>query len=371
MRRALKMAVVAGLMVGSTLLAAGCGSDDEGAATSGSGAGRSDVQVALVLDGPLEDGGWNSLWQQAGEKLKAALPGVEVKYVPKVSPGAQLQRTLRTLATQGVDLIVGTGGGMDADILKVAPDFPDTKFAAALAAETADNMASIDAAIEQGRYLDGIVAGSMTESGVVGDVGGFPLPFELRAVNGMTIGARSVNPDVVVQVLHINSWYDPAKERQAAEALVDRDADVLAMALHTPAVPAVAKANGAGVIGYAVSRKDSIPENWLSAFTFDWSVYLISAAKAIEAGTWKPERFYGDLADGTMKMAPFGDSVPADVIKKVEQAREQLASGKLQVFSGPLKSNTGETVVPDGEVLDTPEELIPCCEWLVEGASGK
>lgn len=371
MSRAWITIIAAGLTLGSTVFAAGCGGDDETATAGSSNAAKSGVKVALVLDGPLDDGGWNSLWGKAAEQLKADVPGTEVKLVPKVTPGAQAQRTVRTLASQGTDLIVGTGGGMDADILKVASDFPDTKFAAVLAAETSENMASIDAAIEQGRYLDGIIAGSMTKSGVIGEIGGFPLPFELRAINGMTIGAQSVKPDVEVQVLHINSWYDPAKERQAAEALIDRGADVLAMNLNTPAVPAVAKANDAGVIGYAVSRKDAIPDNWLSTFEFDWSVYLDSAVKAIQAGSWKPERFYGDLADGTITMSPIGDSVPEDVVKKVDEAREQLASGELTVFTGPLDSNKGETVVPDGEMLDTPEELIPCCEWLVEGATGK
>lgn len=370
MRRAF-MTFAAVLVVGATLFFAACGDSDDNASAGSSGGAQEDVRVALILDGPLDDGGWNSLWAQAGEKLKSEVPGTEVTFVPKVMPGAQLQRTARTLATDGTDLIVGTGGGMDADIRKVAADFPDTKFAAVLAADTTENMASIDAAVEQGRYIDGVIAGAMTTTGIIGEIGGFPLPFELRAINGMTIGAQSVKPDVEVEVVHINSWYDPAKERQAAEALIDRDADVLAMNLNTPAVPAVAKANDVGVIGYAVPRQDSIPDNWLSTFQFDWSIYLVSATEAIQGGTWKPEQFYGDLADGTITMSPVGDSVPADIVAKADEAQKQLKSGELAVFTGPLESNAGESVVADGEALDTPEQLIPCCDWLVKGASGK
>ncbi|HEX4806090.1 MAG TPA: BMP family ABC transporter substrate-binding protein [Conexibacter sp.] len=373
MKRALTAVSVVSLLVGLAVVAAACGGS--GSSTSGGSAGSHSgsgaVRVALVLDGPVNDGGWGQLWKEAGDKLQREVPGTKVTVVPMIAPGAAAQRTFRALASQGQQLIVGTGAGMDVDIRKVAASFPKTHFAAVLASRTAPNMAAVNAAIEQGRYLDGIVAGSVSKTGVIGQVEGFAIPFTQRAIDGLTLGARAANPKAQVKVLSINSWYDPAKERQAAQALVDQRADVLSMNLNTPAVPAVAKASGAGLIGYATSRKAQVPSVWLSTFTFDWSVYLAASVKQIQAGDWKATDFYGDLADGTIKMAPFGARVPAAVVAKVERAKADIIAGKIVVFRGPLNDSTGKQVVAAGSSLTTPQQLVGCCTWLAEGATGQ
>ncbi|HMJ01815.1 MAG TPA: BMP family ABC transporter substrate-binding protein [Conexibacter sp.] len=351
------------------LLGVGCGSDSDSgsASTSGGAPAAKDVRVAMVFGGPTDDGGWNLLFKQAGDAAVQAIPGTSVTYVANTFPGAQAQRAFRTLAQQGYDLVVGTAGGHDADLLKVVDDFPDTKFVAMLGRETRPNLATLDAALEQGRYLDGIVAGASSRSGKLGEIIGYPIPFLLRGVDGFTLGARSVNPKATVETLVINSWNDPGRERQAAEALVDDGADVLAMNTNTPAVPAVAEARRVGLIGYGTKRESP---QWLSAFTYDWGPFVEDQVEAIQDGSWKPVAYYGTLENGTIQMLPFSPDLPDDVVAKVEEAREQLADGTLAVFTGPLRSDEGKVVVPAGESLTEPEQLVACCDWLVEGASG-
>jgi basic membrane protein A len=349
--------------------ASSCGGDDDG--NGGGASGGDTLKVGLVFEGPLDDGGWNSIWKQGGEKLKADVPGTEVTYVANTTHGAQAQRAFRGLATQGYDLIVGTASGHDVDLLKVVDDFPDSHFAAFLGQKTRPNLARVDAAIEQGRYLDGVVAGSMAGNGKIGQILGYPVPYLLRGVDAFGLGVKSVNPDATQDILTINSWHDPAKEHQAAEALADSGVDVLASNTNTPSVPAVAKARDINLIGQVASKEDSAPDQWLSGFTYDFSKFLVKSVKDLRGGAWKPDLYYGDLSNGTIDMLPFGSSVPQSVIDKVERAREQLVSGDLVIFRGPIKSNEGEMVVPAGDALREPDQLVKCCEWLIEDARGQ
>jgi basic membrane protein A len=351
----------------TALLVAGCGSDEGGDATASP---TENVRVAMVMSGPVDDGGWGTLFKQAGDQLESKVPGTEVTYVGDIFPGGQAQQTFQALATEGYDLVMGVGGGHDADLLKVVDEFPDTRFVAILGRETRPNLATLDAAVEQGRYLDGIVAGSISERGKMGAIVGFTIPLLVRAVDGFALGARSVNPDAEVELLTVNAWNDPTKERQAAEALVDSCSDVLSMYTNTPAVPAVAKSNDVGLIGYETDMSKKVPDQWLGSFTYDWAPYLVTTVKAIEDGSWEPSQYYGDLANGTIKLLPFSPNVPEDVVAKVEETRDALASGELAVFEGPIDSNSGKTVIPAGQTLEETAELVACCDWLAEGVSG-
>ena len=238
---------------------------------------------------------------------------------------------------------------------------PVTRVAGAIAV-------NIVADLEEGRYLDGIVAGSLTKTNKIGHVLGFPYPIMQRSVDGFTLGARSVNPNVDVQLLSVNSWYDPGKERQAAEALVDSGADVLVTHMNSPAVPAVARAKGVGLIGNAVSKEAIAGDHWLGSFAENWAPYLVQAVKQVQDGTWKPEAYYGTVKNGTIGMLPFPSSVPEDVVAKVEKAEAEMRAGRLTVFEGPLKSNDGKVVVPAGQAITQVPKLVTCCTWLVEGA---
>ena len=361
----------------AALAMAACGSSDEGsgsganAAEGGTSAGEP-VKVAVVLYGPPDDGGWNSIWQQSVDKLEQAVPEAEVTVVPNINAGAAAQRTVDTLARQGNKVIVLTGGYSDSDLRKATQAYPDVAFVNLYGSKVEENLGRFDAAVEEGRYLDGIIAGMLTKSNVLGEVGGYPIPVEARTLNAFALGVRSVNPEAKVKILWVNSFYDPTKERQAAQALVGEGADVLVMDSNTPAVAAVARATDSFLVGYGVSREKDAPDQWLSTFTYDWSPYLIEWTKAVQDGTWKSGLFYEGLKTGRDRALRRGQSRSRRRSQaKVDEARKQIESGELKIFSGPIVDNAGETVVPEGEALDTPEELNACCTWLVDNVEGK
>lgn len=363
-----RLTLLVALAVCAAAAFAGCGSsDDESGGGSGDGGA---TKVAVVMLGPADDGGWNTIWQESIAKLRRAEPNADVTVVPNINPGAAVQRTMQTLAQQGNKLVVLTGGYADADVRKAARDFPDTTFVNAFGTEIGDNVAPFSVAIEEGRYLDGIVAGSMTRTNKLGEIGGYPIPIEVRALNAFAAGVRSVNPDARVKILWVNSYYDPAKERQAAQALADQDVDVLVMDSNTPAVSSVARARDRMLVGYGISREKDAPRQWLGTFTFDWSPYLIEWTRAVADGSFEPKLYYEGLEEGAIGQAPWGESVPQDVLDKVEQAREQIINGELDIFAGPLSDSAGREVVADGESITEAADLDRCCTWAADNVEG-
>ena len=225
--------------------------------------------VAFLFDLFVEDGGWNSTHYRGVEQVRAAFPGLDVQVLEEISPGVATINAAEELAADGVDMVITTFYSMD-EILEVAADYPDTIFLTWAGWQTAENVGHYDAATEDGRYLDGLIAGSITESGLIGYPAGFPIEEVNRALNAFTIGVREMNPDAVVQAVYINSWYDPPVEQQAAEALANAGADVLAHELNSPAVAQVAESRGLNVIGYSSDRSAEAPNAWLSSFRFEW-----------------------------------------------------------------------------------------------------
>lgn len=355
------------------LVASACGNDGDatggpGGETGGTQPGEG-LRVAFVYDGEIDDGGWNEAHRSGAQQVQDALPAAEFTHIESIAPGDQARATFEDLASQEYDLIVGTTFFHD-DVFTVAPDFPDVKFVSWATYETAENIGGYDAASEEGRYLDGIIAGSVTESNVIGYPAGFPLPEAVRAINTFTLGALSVNPDVKVIPVYINSWYDPPKEREAAQSLVDRGADVLAHELNSPAVASVAVNNGIYHMGYGWDQSARGPESWLGSFTFNWGPYYLSQAQAVLDGTWEPELYYGGIAADIIGQAPTGPAVPESATDLVAETEGEIAAGAFDIFAGPITDNQGNVEIPEGETVPF-EERVTCCNWYVQGVQGE
>ncbi len=336
---------------------------DDAAASDGSG-----YSVAFVFDGFVEDGGWNTTHNRGVEEVRAAFPGLDVQVVAEVSAGPTATNAFEDLAAAGADMVIGTGF-YQPDMAPVAAENPDTIFLSWAGWETTDNMGHFDGATEDGRYLDGLIAGSVTESGIIGYPAGYPIEEVNRALNAFMLGVREVNPDATVQAIFINSWYDPPVEQQAADALANAGADVLAHELNSPAVASVAEDRGLNVIGYSSNRADAAPTAWLSSFTFEWGGYYIDQIQSMIDGTWEPALTYGGLADGFIGHAPYGPAVTDDILALVDERRQQIIDGTLDFFAGPLVDNEGNVQVAEGETIPWAERSL-CCTWLIEGIDG-
>jgi basic membrane protein A len=328
----------------------------------------SDFSVVMILDGSAEDGGWNTTHVKGGADIEAAFPGISLEYVEEVAPGQTAVNAFEDAASGGADVVIGTTYYQD-DVMDVAAAHPETVFLTWAGYETAENVGHYDGASEDGRYLDGMVAGSLTESGIIGYAAGFPFNEVNRAASAFTMGAKEVNPDVEVQLVFLNTWFDPALEQQAAEALVNAGADVLAHEVGAQVYATVAESVGGYVIGYSNDWSDFAPDAWASSFLYDWGGYYVDQIQAVMDGTWEPAITFGGLADGFIDFAPYGDAVSEETLALVEERKQEIIDGTFDMFAGPISDNEGNVVIAEGETVPFAERT-ECCQWLVEGIVG-
>lgn len=322
--------------------------------------------VAFVYIGPPGDGGYTYQHDQGRLYMEKELR-IKADFVENVPESADAERIITELA-QNHDIVFTTSFGYMDFTLNVAGKFPNVKFLHASGYKTAENMGTYFGKNYQASYLSGIAAGKMTKKNHLGYVGAFPISEVIYNLNAFTLGAQSVNPAVKVDVVWTNTWYDPATERQAAISLLDKGADVLLAYQDSPATLQAAAERGAFAGGNDSDMSKYAPDNYLTNPVWNWGPYYVKAVQSVIDGTWKSEQYSGDMADGMVELAPFGNKVPEDVKQLVEDAKAKIISGELDVFTGPISDNKGNVTVKDGQKL-TLEEVLGM-NWLVKGVEG-
>jgi basic membrane protein A len=330
------------------------------------------IKVAFIYVGPIGDNGWTYEHDLGRKMLEQQVPGVETAYVESVPEGADSTKVIRDFAQKGYDVIITTSFGYMDPTIEVAKDFPNIVFLHCSGYKTAPNVGTYFGKIEEPRYLSGMVAGKMTKTNLIGYVAAYPIPEVIRGINAFTLGVRSVNPDAEVRVVWTNTWYDPAKERQAAEGLLDVGCDIIAQHQDTPGPQQAAQARGVYGIGYDSDMSKFAPDAVLTSPIWNWGVYYVDAIKRIIAGTWKTDQFWGGMKDGIVDLAPLASFVPEDVRKMVEDKKQEIMDGKFgifDIFSGPLKDQAGQIRVEEGKKM-TGDEILNM-KWFVEGVVGE
>uniref|UniRef100_UPI000D33C181 BMP family ABC transporter substrate-binding protein n=1 Tax=unclassified Variovorax TaxID=663243 RepID=UPI000D33C181 len=336
-------------------------------------AAKAPLKIGFVYVTPVTDAGWVRQHEEGRKAVDAAL-GARVKttYVENVAEGADAERVIRDLAQQGNRLIFTPSFGYMEPTLKVAKDFPDVKFESVTGYKGAPNVATANARYYEGRYLAGIAAGRMTKSGVAGYVAGFPIPEVLQGINAFTLGMRSVNPKAEVRVVWLNEWFDPPRERDAAMALFNQNADVVAFHTGSTAVMAAAQERGKMAIAYHSDMRRIAPDAQLVAVTHQWGGYYTQRAKAVLDGSWKSGNVWGGVKEGMIRVGDFGTKVPQAVQDEVLARQNDIAAGKLQPFravAADVRDNEGHVVIARGTQLS--DEQILKMNWLVEGVQGR
>ena len=339
---------------------------------SGQGSTAAKIKVAFVYVGPIGDAGWTWAHDQGRLDLMKAMPNVETAYLENVPENAaDSERVIRDFAQKGYNIIVTTSFGYMDPTINVAKDFPQTTFVHISGYKTAANVSTAFGKMEEPRYVSGLIAGKMTKTNVLGYVAAFPTPEVIRGLNAFTIGVRKTNPAAKVKVVWTNTWFDPQKERQAAEALLDSGADVIGQHQDTPGPQQAAEARGKFGVGYDADMSKFAPKATLTSPIWHWGIYYTDLVKQVQAGTWKTNQYWGSWKDGIVDLAPIGAMVPADV---QQMAQDEIAKFKkgdetiFTVFTGPLKDNTGAAKVPAGTAM-TDTDLLSM-NWLVEGVDG-
>lgn len=327
-----------------------------------------DTKVGFVYVGPVGDHGWTYRHDKGRQQVEQEL-GVETSFVESVAEGADAERVIRKLASSGHNVIFTTSFGYMNPTVKVAKQFPNVMFEHATGYKRSDNVSTYSGRFYEGRAVIGTIAGHMSKSGVVGYIASFPIPEVVRGINAFTIAMRKVNPDAVVKVVWVNSWYDPGKEGDAAKALIDQGADIITQHTDSPAPLQVAEQRGVYAFGQASDMSGFAPKAQLTAIVDDWGPYYVARVKAAMDGSWKSEDTWDGLAPGMVVIAPYGEAVPAEVKEAAEAVRNDIASGALHPFQGPLKNQAGEVVAKEGENID--DGILLGMNYYVEGVQGE
>jgi simple sugar transport system substrate-binding protein len=330
------------------------------------------LKVAFVYVSPIGEAGWTYQHEQGRLAMQQALGGSVVSAaVEAVAEGADSERVIRDLAAQGNRLIFATSFGYLEPTLRVAADYPDVKFEHAGGYKTAANVATYNARYYEARYLAGLLAGKTSKRGVAGYVAGFPVPEVVQGINAFTLGMREANPKARVLVVWLNTWFDPAREREAALTLINQGADVLTNHSGSPAVPQAAqdhfKDKGVRVIAYQSDMRAYAPDAQVAAVTHDWGGYYTQVARSVINGTWTAQPVWGGMKDGLVHLSAVGGDVPAATRTLIEARRKAIVAGRFQPFAAPLIDNEDHVRLAAGALDDA---SIATMNWLVRGVVG-
>jgi basic membrane protein A len=325
-------------------------------------------KVAFVYTGPIGDAGWTFQHDVARKHLEQAL-GADTTYVENMPETADAARVMEQLIQKGYKILFMTSFGYQKISQEIAKKHPDVYIInTGPGIGLLPNLKTMYGRIWEARYLTGLIAGKMTKSNTIGFVAAHPTPGVLPGVNAFALGVWAANPQAKVKVVWTRTWYDPPKEKAAAKALIDAGADVIAQHQDSPAPVQAAAEAGKYAIGNNSNMQPFGPKAFLTGAVYDWRKLDEDNVKAILAGQFKSEDYYGGLNDGLLTLAPFHEAVPDAVRKVVEQTQQDIVSGKLQIFKGPIKDQEGNLRVPAGEVLSVKD--ITSTRWLVQGIDG-
>jgi basic membrane protein A len=355
------------------------------------------INVAAVLIGPHDDGGWSQAHYEGLVYVEKNVPNVHVAYIENVPEGADSEQVFRSLARKGFNLILGTSFGYMDPMETVAGEFPDITFVHISGYKSnLTNFGNLFGAMEDMKYLAGMLAGSRAKldgNPKLGYMATFPIPEELRLGNAFALGMRKTCPECTMDVRWINTWHDPVAERDAAASLFDAGAQVVLTGADTPAVADVAQEKGKWGITYDYIGSCKV-ERCLTTIYWNWGPIYASITQGVADGTYKVGWDYFDANSGSLGLYGFmegqslttGESdLPAVDLQMVRNTLAQMLAGtftRFDVFSGPILDNKGNTIVPAGEKFQQADidqfppgapglECTYCMYWWAEGITAE
>ena len=338
---------------------------------AGSAMAQDTTKVGFIYVGPVGDGGWTYEHEQGRLAVEEHFGDtVETVFQESVKEGPEAERAIRNMALDGADLIFTTSFGFMEPTLNVAKQFPDVKFEHATGFKTLPNVSTYSARFYEGRAVQGHIAGKMTKSNIIGYIASYPIPEVIRGINSAYIHAARVNPDVEFKIIWAYTWFDPAKEADAATALIEQGADVILQ--HTDSTAPQAAAEKAGNVitfGQASDMAEYAPMPRVSSIIDNWAPYYIERTQAVIDGTWESEQTWDGIGPGMVGIGEITDAVPEDVKAEALALKEAMANGEYHPFTGPLKKQDGSDWLAEGDVAD--DGTLLGMDFYVEGISGE
>jgi simple sugar transport system substrate-binding protein len=363
--------------VAATAALVGCGKKEEAAPPAPAPAAAPEpakpepLKIAFAYVGPVGDGGWTFAHDNARKVLEKEFGDkIATSFVEKVPEAADAERVFRDMVGQGNKLIFGTTFGYMEPMLKVAADTPDVKFEHATGYKQAPNMRTYDSRTYEGAYMAGVIAGKMTKSNTLGVVGSIPIPEVIRNINSFTMGAQSVNPKVKTRVVWVNEWFNPPKETEAAQSLINQGADVLFQNTDSSAVLQTAAKNQKLAFGWDSDMTAYAPEAHLASAVINWAPYYIKATREALDGSWASSgNTWWGVKEGAIDIVSISDKVPAETKEQIEKIKAGLKDGSFVIWKGPIVGQDGKPVLKADEVAD--DKFLGGVGFYVKGVEGK
>jgi basic membrane protein A len=343
-----------------------------GLAFAGGANAMDKVKACFVYVGPVGDGGWTFQHDQGrldviaafGDKVDAST------FQENVPEGADAERVLTQMALGGCNIIFTTSFGYMDATNAVAAKFPDVKFEHATGYKRdSANVSTYNARFYEGRAVTGTIAGRMTKSNKIGYIGSFPIPEVIQGINASFIHAKKVNPDVTMSIVWAYTWFDPAKEADAAKALIEQGVDVILQ--HTDSTAPLAEAaKTPGVIGFgqASDMAEYKPSPRVSSIIDNWGPYYVERVGALLDGTYEQKDTWAGIGGGEVKIGDITEAVPAEVKAEAEALAASIGDGSYHPFTGPLNKQDGSPWLADGVVANDGE--LAGMMFYVEGIVG-
>jgi simple sugar transport system substrate-binding protein len=340
------------------------------AAATAAAAPAGPLKIAFAYVGPVGDAGWTYAHDQGRKAVEAELGSkVVTSFVENVPEAADAERVLRDLVGQGNTLIFGTTFGYMESMLKVAATAPDVRFEHATGYKMAANLRTYDSRTYEGAYLAGIIAGKLTKTGTLGVIGSIPIPEVIRNINSFTLGAQRSNPAVKTKVVWINKWFDPPKEAEGAQSLLNQGADVLFQNTDSSAVLQTAEKAGKLAFGWDSDMSKFGPNAHLASAVINWGPYYKKAVKDVLDGTWKKEAVWWGVKEGAIDLVSISDKVPAETKAEVATIKAGLADGSLHPWTGPIHDQQGKVLLEPGKRAD--DAFLMKIDFYVKGVEGQ
>lgn len=316
------------------------------------------LKVGFIFVGPRGDFGWTYQHEVARLELEKKFGNkISTTFLENVSEGPDAERSIEQLARSGHGLIFTTSFGFMEATVKVAKKYPKIKFEHATGYKRGDNLATYSGRFYEGRYIQGQIAAKMSKAGVIGYIASFPIPEVISGINATMIGAQTINPNIKVKIIWVNSWFDPAKEADAAKALVDQGADILMQHTDSPAAMQIAAQRNMFAFGQDSDMIKFGPKAQLTAITNNWTPYYSERVQAVLDNKWKTGDVWGGLKSNLVVMAPY-TNMPDDVKKLAMDTEAAIRDGKLHPFKCPVTAQDGKAVeckgggnLDDGQIL--------------------
>jgi simple sugar transport system substrate-binding protein len=337
----------------------------------GTAATAADVKVGFVYVGPIGDYGWTHEHDKGRLAVEEHFGDrVETIYQESVAYGADAERVITTMAMQGVDLIFTTSFGYMDPTLSVAEKFPNIKFEHATGFKRSKNVSTYGGRFYEGRAIQGHIAGKMTKTNKIGYIGSYPIPEVVRGINSAYIHAKKVNPNIEFNIIWVYTWFDPAKEADAAKALIDQGADVVLQHTDSTAPQAAAKEAGNVItFGQASDMGEYAPMPRVSSIIDDWAPYYVARTQAVLDGSWESVDTWDGIGPGMVGIGEISDAVPADVKAEALAMRDAIANGTYHPFTGPIKKQDGSDWLGAGETSD--DGTLLGMNFYVEGITAE